>query len=80
MYAGQWQEGACAHLEMGLHREGFIQELLVKVLFGLVDQNAGHAVVIELRSAGSAHHLQDVGDGEIHVAPKFAIEKLSALQ
>lgn len=36
-------------------------------------------LIVELRPTGAPHHLQDIGDGIIHVALGLAIEKLRAL-
>jgi hypothetical protein len=37
------------------------------------------AMVVELRAAGTSHHLQHVRDGEIHVAARGCVIELRAL-
>ena len=44
----------------GLDGEGLIEELLVEVLLDIVDQDDRLALVVKLRPAGPAHHLQHI--------------------
>ena len=48
-------------------REWLVEKTLIKLLFGLVHHDASDALVIELRAARSAHHLEHIGDGEVYV-------------
>lgn len=43
--------------QLGLHGERLVQKFLEEVLLGLVHQDAGHGVVVELGPPGSAYHL-----------------------
>lgn len=58
--------GLCCHSNQtqapspGLHGERLVQELLVEVLLDVLDEDDGLALVIELRTTRSAHHLQNV--------------------
>jgi hypothetical protein len=52
-----------------LHREGLVEELAIERFFGLVHHDNGHSGLVVLGSASPAHHLEDVGDGKIHVPP-----------
>ena len=45
-------------VEARLDREGFVEELLVKVLLDVVDENDGDSVVVVLRSTRATHHLK----------------------
>ena len=38
-------------VQAGLDREGLVEELLVEVLLDVVDEDAGHALVVVLGSA-----------------------------
>lgn len=44
----------------GLHREWFVQELLIEVLLDVLDKDDRFALVIKLRSTRSTHHLQNI--------------------
>lgn len=44
----------------GLHREWFIEELLIEVFLDVLDKDDGFALVIKLRSTCSTHHLQNI--------------------
>ena len=45
-------------VEARLDREGFVEELLVKVLLDVVHENDGDSVVVVLRSTRATHHLK----------------------
>ena len=42
------------------NRKRFVQELLVEVFLDVMHKNDCHTVVVELRSTGTTHHLQNV--------------------
>ncbi len=65
-------------MQRRLHREWLVQELFVKVLLGVVYEDARDPPVVELGSAGAAHHLEDVGDGHVHVALLLPVVVLGA--
>lgn len=63
-------------VEMALHGQRVVQELLEEVLLGaLAHQNALRVVVLQ-RSVRSAHHLQHVGYGVVFVRVHFSVVKL----
>mmetsp|Transcript_115361 Transcript_115361/g.366862 ORF Transcript_115361/g.366862 Transcript_115361/m.366862 type:complete len:695 (+) Transcript_115361:1573-3657(+) len=62
-----------------LHREGLVDEAPVEVLLRLVHHDDGSGLGVELRSAGSTHHLKHVRDGEVHIALQRAIVVLGTL-
>eukprot|EP00962_Isochrysis_galbana_P035030 scaffold11940_cov106-Isochrysis_galbana.AAC.9 len=66
-------------VQAGLDREGLVQEFLIKRLLGLVDQDDGDRLVVVLRPAGTAHHLQHVSHREVDIPLGLAIEVLGAL-
>lgn len=43
--------------QLRLHREGLVQKLLEEVFLGLVDEDAGDGVVVELGTSGAPNHL-----------------------
>ena len=45
---------------LGFHREWLVEELLVEVLLDVVHQDAGDALVVELGSTRTTHHLQNI--------------------
>jgi hypothetical protein len=45
------------HHQLRLHRERLVQELAVKVLFGLVGKNDSDTVGVKLRPARATNHL-----------------------
>lgn len=47
-------------MQRRLNREGFIEELFVEVLFLFVDEDTSITVFIELGSASTADHLQEI--------------------
>ena len=66
-------------LQAALDGEGLVQELAVEGLLGLVHEDARDALVVKLRPAGAAHHLEHVGHGEIDVALGLAVVELGPL-
>jgi hypothetical protein len=68
----------CTHI-LRFHWEGLIKELLVVVFFDVMHQNDCHTLVIVLRSASSAHHLQHISDWIVHIALCLAVKILSPL-
>ncbi len=59
----------CLVQEARLHREGLVQELLIERLLGVVHHDDCHPVLVVLGAPCTTHHLQDVCDWEVHVAP-----------
>lgn len=55
--------------QAGLDREGLVEELFIERLLGLMHHDDCHAVAVILRPPRSAHHLQDIRDGKVHVPP-----------
>lgn len=54
-------------MQATLHRKRLVQKLLIKPLFGLMHHDHSHPLVVKLGAAGTAHHLEDVGDGEVNI-------------
>mmetsp|Transcript_86951 Transcript_86951/g.173603 ORF Transcript_86951/g.173603 Transcript_86951/m.173603 type:complete len:250 (+) Transcript_86951:1192-1941(+) len=66
-------------LQARLDRERFVEELAVECLLGLVDEDDRDPLVVKLRPASTAHHLEHVSHREVDVALLLAIVKLCAL-
>ena len=58
--------------------EGRVEEAEVEVLLALLHQHDRLALGVELRPARSAHHLQHVGDGKVHVGALASVVELRA--
>ena len=52
--------------QLRLHREGLVQKFLEEVLLGLVDEDAGDGVVVELRTSGAPNHLDGGKKNDSH--------------
>ena len=57
-----------------------MHDLLVKALFWFMDENNSFAMLVELWSTSTTHHLQNICDIIINVSFCFAIIVFSALQ
>ena len=62
--------------KVGLDGERVVEIFAVEILFGLFYKDASDASVIELGTACSADHLQNVGHGEIHIAFLLGVVEL----
>mmetsp|Transcript_111443 Transcript_111443/g.322190 ORF Transcript_111443/g.322190 Transcript_111443/m.322190 type:complete len:382 (-) Transcript_111443:3252-4397(-) len=62
-----------------LHRKRLVDESPVKVLLRLVNHDHSPGLGVELRPAGSTHHLQHIRNGEVDVALQLAVVVLGAL-
>ena len=58
-----------------LDRERLVEEFFVEVFLDVMDEDTGDAVVIVLRSTGTTHHLKDISDRHVDVAPCFTVVK-----
>mmetsp|Transcript_12631 Transcript_12631/g.19643 ORF Transcript_12631/g.19643 Transcript_12631/m.19643 type:complete len:314 (-) Transcript_12631:2895-3836(-) len=65
--------------EGALDGEGLVEELLVEVLLFFGDHHAGDTAVIELRTAGTTDHLEEVGQWEVDVSLQVRVIELSTL-
>lgn len=60
----------------GFNGEWLVQELFVEVLFDVMYQNDCFALVVELRSTCSSHHLQHIyTKGEIVLKGEVFVKK-----
>mmetsp|Transcript_111441 Transcript_111441/g.322178 ORF Transcript_111441/g.322178 Transcript_111441/m.322178 type:complete len:958 (-) Transcript_111441:1198-4071(-) len=63
-------------VQMTLHRQRLIDELLVVLLLRVLCQEDAHAGLIYARAAGATHHLEHVVDGVVDIAVLAAVELL----
>lgn len=59
------------------YRKWFIKELFVIMLLDVVYKNDCHTLIIILRAASPAHHLQDISNRVVHIALGLAIKIFS---
>ena len=65
-------------LQARLDGEGLVQELAVEGLLGLVHEDHGDALLVELRPSCAPHHLEHIRHGEVDVALLLAVVELSS--
>lgn len=59
--------------------ERIVEEFLIEIFLHVMHQDDGDALVAELWSTGSTHHLQHIGDWHVHVTLQFAVVVLGTL-
>ena len=65
-------------LERRFYWERLIQKFLIEVLLFFMYENTGYTLLIELRTTCTTYHLEQVCQGEVHVAADLRVEELSA--